>query len=388
MIEKAAAFYQSPVNQVIENLGPSVNSSLPDYVPVISASGDDLFFTSRRNGGTTDQKDPNGDFFEDVYFSKNINGHWTEAVNLGNPVNTSTHDAAVAIAPSGNQLLIYRTNEQQDAGDIYVSSAEKEGWSTPELLSEKINSRYFEPSACFSPDEQSVYFASNRPGGFGGKDLYRVVKLPDGNWSDPVNLGPDINTAGHEDAPFISADGKYLLFSSTGHGSIGGYDVFKAVYHSETGMFTSPVNIGHPVNTVFDDIYLVLDASGSTGYYSTNRKGGFGGHDIYKVTFNHNNSRVIVKGMVTDENGLPVRAEIALHSDDYPEEPVVRSVSNRVTGKFLLILEPGTSYVAQISAVGFETLTREMQYEGEPGVKLTEVETNFTLQDLGEQSAK
>ena len=378
MIKRAQAAYDAPMNYRLENLGEQINSPFPDYVPLISADGQNLYFTSRRDGGMSNDQDPNSEYFEDIYHSVQQNdGSWSPAENIGGPINTKGHDATVALSPSGNKMLIYRTNANFDGGDIFYTNLESAVWSEPIKLSERINSRFFEPSATIAADERTIYFSSNRPGGYGGKDIYRVVELPDGSWSYPVNLGPNINTPGHEDGPFISANGTELFFSSTGHNSIGGYDVYKSKLDVQRGDWGKPESLGHPVNTVFDDIYLVMEASGKVGYYSTNRKGGFGDHDIYRVEFGAENPQIIVKGVVSNQNNEPMSASITVRSTSGELEE--KYLSGAETGKFVLILKPDVEYNVAFATSDCETQTVKMQYEEEIGVKFTEVFQNIRL---------
>src|SRR5690606_258080 len=137
-----------------------------------------------------------------------------------------------------------------------------------------------ESYASITPNDKVIYFSSNRDGGFGGKDIYKIERLPNGSWSKAVNLGSTVNTPYDDDAPFIHSDGRTLFFSSQGHQNMGGFDIFKTKLN-DNGEWTTPENIGFPINTVNDDIYFVLAADGKTGYYSSSQQGGFGGQDIY-----------------------------------------------------------------------------------------------------------
>jgi hypothetical protein len=385
MVKRAKIAYENPGRIKISNMGGRINSAYPDYVPLISGDGEWLYFTSRRQGGVSNTLDPNGEFFEDVYFSQKVQGEWSAAVNAGSPINTESHDATVSLTPSGNQLLMYRTNLSQDAGDIYSTELSAAGWSIPQKFSSQINSKYFEPSATISDNGDVIYFASNRPGGFGGKDIYRVKKLPNGAWSEPLNLGPEINTPGHEDGPFISADSKTLYFASTAHNSIGGYDIFKTTWNEEKDNWSTAENLGYPLNTVFDDIYLVTEATGNKGYYSTNRTGGFGGHDIYEVTLQNAEALIVVRGKITDETGFPLRATFSLiKSGSEENESTFRS--NARNGNYVLVLKPDVSYDLTIFSEGFETKKLQIEYQESSEVLTTEINIDFTLEALKRSS--
>jgi hypothetical protein len=379
MILRAKAAYANPSRIKIRNMGANINSKYPDYVPLITGNGDWLYFTSRRQGGISNTLDPNGEFFEDIYYSQRVDGEWLPATNIGEPVNSDSHDATVSISPSGNQMLVYRTNLTQDAGDIYTTDLSVSGWSAPVKYSSQINSKYFEPSATISEDENVIYFSSNRPGGYGGKDIYRVVKLPNGEWSEPLNLGPEINTPGHEDGPFISTDGSTLYFASTAHNSIGGYDIFKSTWNDKSGKWSKAQNLGYPLNTVFDDIYLVTESTGNKGYYSTNRAGGFGGHDIYEVTLGQDNAVVVVRGNILDETGIPLKADLVLDANLNGDWPGTFR-SNARDGSFLLVLTPEKEYDLSIFCQGYETITLKIEYEESAESLIREVNRNFVME--------
>jgi hypothetical protein len=380
-ILRAKVAYENPGRTKIKNMGPNINSEYPDYVPLISGDGEWLYFTSRRKGGVSNVLDPNGEFFEDVYYANKINGEWNAAINIGKPINTESHDATVALSPSGNRLLIYRTNISQDAGDIYSTELSAQGWGEPKKFSSQVNSRYFEPSATITDDQEVMYFASNRPGGYGGKDIYRVKKLPDGSWSEPLNLGPTINTPGHEDGPFISADSRILYFSSTGHLGLGGYDIYKTKWDSNKEAWEEAENLGYPLNTVFDDIYFVTEATGNKGYYSTNRTGGYGGHDIYEVSIGNEDALIVVKGRILNEDGYPVKATFTLTSGQ-DEELEGTFSSNARNGHYIIVLKPEISYDLSIFSDGFETKRLKMEYEESVESAIREVELDFYLETL------
>ncbi len=268
-----------PLRVKLENAGPAINSAMSDYAPLISADESVLLLTSRRVGSTGGQLDSEGDgMLEDIYQSDWNGSGWSPARNIGAPVNTARHDATVGLSADGQHLLVYM---EENEGDIYESDLVGHTWSKPKNLGARLNTKHHESAACYSPDGKYLYFVSDRPeGNRGGRDIYRLeldARTP------AENLGPVINSPYDEEGVFMHPDGKTLYFSSKGHDSMGGYDIFKSAY--QNGKWSEPENLGWPINTPDDDVYFVLSASGQHGYYSSDQPGGLGGKDIYRVTF-------------------------------------------------------------------------------------------------------
>lgn len=372
--ERAKEMMKNPIQAKVYNIGPSVNSEYDDYGPVISADESMMAYTSRREGTTGDKKDPYGEYLEDIYISFNESDQWKKSSNIGEPLNTNTHDAVVGLSPDGNSMIIYRTNKDLSAGDLYISEDVNGKWSEPEKLSENINSEYQESSASLTQDGRVIYFSSDRPGGHGGKDIYRVVRLGNNEWSLPLNLGPTINTKFDEDAPFIHPNGKTLYFSSKGHKTIGGYDIFKSTLGED--YWSIPENLGYPANTVRHDIFFVLAADGNRGYYSTRLPEGFGGHDIYVVSFeNALESLRIIKGKVTNGRGKALQASITLMDEDGNEAGVYNT--NALTGNYIIILPPDENFTMILSAEGYDEIKDSLYYQG--GTNTRERNQSYTL---------
>lgn len=368
LIEKCA-FAMKEINREnnivsISNIGSAINSKFPEYVPLISADGKKLFFTSRREGSSGNKLDPMGDHYEDIYMAEMVDGKWMSVIQIDSPLNSQTHDACVGLTPEGENLLLYRTSASLTGGDIYLTVFDGKKWSEPVLLDEEINSpEWVEPSACFSSDGSVIYFSSNRPGGFGARDLYRSVKLPNGKWSKAVNLGAQINTSYDEDAPFIHPDDDKLYFSSSGHPGMGGYDIYRSD-KDENGVWGKPVNLGFPLNTVDDDIYFVLSADGTTGYFSSKREEGFGETDIYSVSFSDNFGYKVVSGFVLNEEKLPVDAKlVVLDKNDKKINGEYRA--NPLTGRFIILLEPDKEYSIVITSKNYHTHSEEIEFSNE-----------------------
>ena len=339
----------------IENIGDAVNTGYSEYAPLISAEENFIIFTSRRKNPVWQNKDPLGEYFEDIYISRKVANVWQRPEMLDTIINTSVHDACTGLSADGEKLLLYRTSKDLRSGDIYESFLTNGKWSPPAILGTNVNSpNYAETSACYSPDGDIIFFSSDRPGGFGGKDLYSVKKLPNGKWSEPYNLGPNINTEYNEDAPFVHPTGNILFFSSEGHKNMGGYDVFKSNF-DEAGGFTTPENLGYPINTSDDDIFFVLNTSASKGYLSSERAGGYGSQDIYQVDLSSNTLPLSVYNICVFDNvdTLINKVEIAL-TDLTAMKVFGVYKSNPRTGKILIIAEPNKEYQITIKSTGFE----------------------------------
>ncbi len=357
--KRASVLVKDPLLVKIENLGPGVNSSAHDYAPVWDMSGDRIYFTSRRRFDDKSEKDFTEQFDENIYVI-NLEEESLEARPALGSINSRSNDAAVACSHDGNELIVYRTSKDGFSGDLYKAVHTEDGWGKLEKLSEKINSRYQEASASYGGPEQNVlYFSSDRPGGYGGKDIYKVQQLPDGTWSEPFNLGPTINTPYDEDAPFIAADGT-LYFASKGHDNMGGFDIFSA--RPLTGGYSEPVNLGYPINTPADDIFFSIEPQGKQAYFSSDRKGGYGLQDIYTVHLNLDET-IIYRGKLLSM-GMPVksRATVTLIEKQGVENRVLFQVE---TGKseFILALDAEKAYTVEVEADGYGQSTRDLHFE-------------------------
>lgn len=335
-----------PIKMTVANLGSNINSSFPDYSPVVTADESQIFFTSRREG----EKDETGQFFEQIYMANIKDGPWQKAVNIGLPVNQPRlHSATVGLSPDGQTIYIYR---DENGGDIFTTHLNGTQWSVPEKLDENVDSKYWEPSASVSADGQTLYFTSNRPGGFGGRDLYMSRQLPNGQWGKALNLGANINTEFEEDAPFISANDSTLYFSSTGHNTMGGFDVFYSTRDSN-GHWGKPVNMGYPVNSPGDDIFFFPTADGKGAYYSSFKDDGQGETDIYRINFPEKKAEAITvyRGVIKSAVDSTVPQNIAITvTDNETGEIIGTYVPNSATGRYLIILPSGKNYNITYSA--------------------------------------
>lgn len=359
--KNAIELNSQPHRSIIKNLGSTINSPYADYVPLITPDETFLYFTSRREGSSGNLKDAYNNYYEDVYVSqKTEDSKWGAPKNIGAPINSNTHDACVALSFDGNQMIIYRTAPDLLTGDLYITKMGFNGWETPQKLGPEINTPYIETSACFSTDTSVIYFSSNKPGGFGGKDIYRIKKLPNGKWSMPQNAGAVINTDKDEDSPFLHPDGTTLYFSSKGHNTMGEYDVFKTILNQENNSFSPPENLGFPINSVNNDIFFVLNANGTRGYYSSIKEETVGSSDIYMIDtrFGDNDLKVKIGKVVF--NNEPIKAKITVIDIESKQVSGIYNASSK-TGKFILVINPLKSYKAIVEEEGFQTMTLDIE---------------------------
>lgn len=291
-------YIKNPKRITIENLGDVVNSAHAEYVPAISDDENMLIFTARRPNTTGGGKDPDDqEYFEDIYYCEKKDEKWSEPKSMPRPINSNSHDACIALSPDGKTLFVYKTGGgKEKLGDIYYSEKKSEGWTDPKDLGNRVNSKYREPSISITHDGKTIYFSSDRTGGLGGLDIYKSTKNEKGEWGEPVNLGPTINTPYDEDSPFIHNEST-LYFSSQGHTSMGGYDIF--VTKLENSQWSKPENLGYPINTADDDIYYVVSKNEERGYLSSARAGGFGEKDLYVVYLKDPNTPVVTTTTTT-----------------------------------------------------------------------------------------
>ena len=340
----------------IKNLGPSVNTKYSEYNPVVNADESVLYFTSRRSTTTGGETDVDNKHFEDIYSAINEGGNWKGTKNIGKPVNTGDHEACIGISPDGQKLFVYRSKSSKaSAGNILMAQLDGTEWKKPKKLGREINSKNgWESSACLTPDGKRLYFSSDRDGGLGGLDIYYSDVNSEGEWSTPVNVGAPINTPDNEDSPFMHFDGRTLFFSSDGHKTIGGFDIFTSTYKADSSKWTKPLNLGYPINTADDDMYFVYSADGSKGYFSSHRKDCYGEKDIYVVNRpNTDPNMIVIAGHVLDKTtNAPIYATITI--TDLEHHKVIGVFNtNKLSGKYLLALNFGVNHSVEIEADSF-----------------------------------
>lgn len=347
-----------PTNAIVVKI-KTLNTKYPDYCPLITADESMMIFTGRRPDSKGGHKTKDGKYFEDIYVSYNKNGKWSEAKNIGSPLNTDNHDATVCLSPDGQQLFLYYDR------DIYASNLKGEKWSKPKRMPDVINSPDVEKSACISFDGKSLYFSRGKDVEIekSNSDIY-VSHYKNGKWTKAKKLPRIINSKYDEDGVFMHPDGKTLFFSSKGHNTMGGFDIFKSTLQSN-GRWTKPENLGFPINTPEDDLYFVMSAKGENGYYSSIKDDGNGSMDIYKIQYSdtliikkdtvkkQEFMLTIVKGTVTDGiTGKKLGAKIEIY-DAQKNKNVLDAESNSSTGKYLISLPSGKNYGMQVRKEGY-----------------------------------
>ena len=344
----ARALMAEPKNYSVSNVGAVINNDHPDFSPVLSVDGNAMFYTSRRvrpdssNAGVIDLLA--GLPFENIYVSyKDRNNNWQkpEVLNINPPTG---HMATVNVSADGQNLFIYR--DDGGDGNLYESKLVGELWSDPVLIGSDVNTKSWETHCAVTADGNTLYFVSDRKGGQGGRDLYRVVKLPTGEWSKAQNLGAMVNTPYDEDGVFIHPNGRTMYFASKGHNSMGGFDVFTTEM-GDDGNWSKPVNIGYPLNTVDDDLFFVTTADGRRGYFTSDKKGGYGEKDIYFVDFPENmeaEGLTVLKGFIIPPPGETLPPSTILYVTDKSTGEVKTYKPRQRDGVYVAILPPCKEY--------------------------------------------
>lgn len=341
-----------PINVQITNLGDSVNGPFPEYSPVLSADERMIIYTTKRNTTTGGQKSDNGYYYEDIVVSyKDDKGNWSKPTPLSQNVNTIGHEASINLSPDGQTLIVYRNdaNSKNPEGDgnIYYTTFDGKDWSLLKEFGSNVNTPFMESHACLSADGNVLFFSSERPGGYGGKDIYRCIKLPNMKWSKALNMGSVINSEYDEDGGFIHPDGQTFFFASNGPKSMGGFDIMFATLNTEDNKFTNVTNIGYPINTTEDDIFYVTSPDGKRGYFSSAKTGGYGDKDIYMITMSEAKETYLAlfKGQLVPAEGesLPDNLQIIV-TDKTTNEVIGTYRPKLVNGTFSTILPPGKEY--------------------------------------------
>lgn len=357
---------ENPVPFEPVNLGSDVNGEGYEFVNYISADGERLYFTRRTPKGA--RKD------EDFFIASKLNDSiWGSVAELGHPINTPGDEGAMCLSPDGQFLFYAACNRPDSYGscDLYASRKTGDGWSEPQNLGPAVNTSFWESQPSFSPDGRTLYFVSNRPGGWGGSDIWITRLYDNGTWTKPENAGQVINTPEAERGPFIHPDGQTLYFSSKGHPGMGEGDIFMSRLNI-TGEWSKPANLGYPVNTAADEVTMVVDIQGRFAYISSAIDGGFGLTDIYRFSLPETVKPLAVtymKGVVSDSiSGAKLAADFVLTDLETGNE-IARSRSNAANGEFLVCIPTDRMYALTVEKRGYLFYSAHFAIEGEAGIE-------------------
>lgn len=343
--QKRALFAQKLVNKPVPfnpiNMGKTINTANNEYFPGASIDKQTFFFTKLINRQE--------DLYQAVWDSASSN--WAQAKGMGANVNSNANEGTVSTTIDGKYIFFTKCNDPKGVGacDIYFSRVRNGVWSKPFIIKPPLNSPKWESQPCISADGQTLYFTSNRQPSYGGMDIFKS-EFKDGSFQAPVNLGPSINTKGNEQAPFIHVDGRTLYFTSDEHPGLGNNDIFISRLEADT--WSTPQNLGYPINTHNNEQGIVVDRTGGLSYYTSDREGGFGGLDLYTFKLPDEFKPVAtsyVKGLVTD---IKTRDKLASDVDLInlkTGKTVVSLKTVKGEGNFLIALPGKQDYLLNVN---------------------------------------
>ncbi|PSR53357.1 hypothetical protein AHMF7605_07355 [Adhaeribacter arboris] len=350
---------RNPKDLFVRNLGPTINTPFSDHSPVIARDGKTLIYTTRSSNFTSNHTETDGEYDEEIVEVVRLDdNNWSAPRSLSLHLNSRGHDASIQLFDNDTKLLLYRQTEN---GDFYYSKKNNQDWSNPQKLSGSVNSSGYESDAFISADGSTMYFASNHYSKAGDKDLFVSQKTAQGEWGKPKNLGKTINTSMDEDSPFLTADGKTLYFTSRGHNSMGGSDVFVTHFDLKSQTWSEPENMGYPVNSPDDDTYFRLSADGTMAYLSSYRMGGYGEKDLWSIDLSKN---VLVRGKISDSLEDTATGEIEVVFSSKPLHNKMLSYTVTLTPDtrtFELPVQSGRTYQVTFSKNGQVLATQEYE---------------------------
>ncbi|MEX2427918.1 MAG: hypothetical protein WD577_06690, partial [Bacteroidales bacterium] len=346
--DRARHLKNMPVDYDYHNLGERINTRFADINPIVSGKGDRLVYVSKMQ------------FYDATFFSEKIDGEWQPPRNIIPELGVDGDVYPTTLSWDGNTMIIYRNDDF--VGNLYVSSYENGRWTALEKLGDNINTKYWESHGSLSKDGKTLYFTSNRKGGFGGLDIYKSKKQETGVWGTPINLGPTINSRYNEDAPFITENGRILYFSSYGHYNMGGYDVFYSAA-DENGAWGEPINLGFPINTTDDDLFFYPVNNGDNAYFSKFLDDGYGRHDIYYLdVFSENNPRLyLITGVIdSDTKGVSSGDSLLIYLVDRTTKDTIQIGQPDLVNQTFELKAPQGDYDLLLRSMTFNDLVKQI----------------------------
>ncbi len=335
---------KNPLSIKKQTLGDTVNMFPSQYFPVLTADGETLIFS-----GLTEEKD------ENIYITHRQKKGWDVPEGISKSINTNNNEGTSSVSADGRTLVFTACNRPDGYGscDLFITHKQGNDWSTPKNMGETVNSREWDSQPSLSADGHTLYFASDRKGGQGKKDIWVTERNDKGQWSTPKSLGSTINTADDENAPFIHANGRTLFYASNGHPGMGGMDLF--ITQRMDTVWAEPKNLGYPINTVSEQVGLFIASDGKMAYYSDDySEKGKGRSLLYQFELPESLQKSVIptryaKGKVFDKKtGAALSSEIDLY-DLKTQEKVGSFTSDSKTGTFLAVLNSGSSYAFYVS---------------------------------------
>ncbi|WP_231583557.1 OmpA family protein [Rufibacter radiotolerans] len=352
---KNVAFAQKAIKEPVafkpQSLGEVVNKMGLQYSPVLTTDQQALLFTARQGSGELDD--------EDLYLAYRKNGQWQEPVSISKNINTELNEGAASLSGDGRTLVFTTCNRQDSYGscDLYISYREGDEWSTPKNMGRTVNSTSWDSQPSLSADGRTIYFASNRPGGQGGDDLWVTKLKDDGSWGAPVNLGNKINTPGRENSPFLHASGNTLYYATDGLQGMGGLDLFKV--SREKGGWGTPLNLGYPLNTHRDESSIFISPDNKTGYYSGGQSAGAGKAEVALLQFEvpdvwkGKTISTFAQGKVFDAvSKKPLKATVQVYDLDSTGVISQQVSSDGSSGEYTIVLNQKQRYALFVTAPG------------------------------------
>ncbi|MEQ8904900.1 OmpA family protein [Ekhidna sp.] len=338
----------NPMDSIIVELLPSnVNRFKLQYLPSVTIDNSSIFYTKRDN--------VNGD--EDIVVSYFRDGQWSPAQSVSDRINSPLNEGACTVSADGRTMIFTSCDGKNSFGscDLYISKKVGDVWSYPKNLGNPVNTIYWESQPSLSADGKTLYFSSNRRGGFGGRDIW-VSKNSNGDWSSPINLGSQVNTIKDETTPFMHPNGTSLYFSANGYPGMGGYDLYKSEKTDST--WSTPQNLGFPINTYKDEVSIVISADGLSAYYAKEEQKNYEILDSKLVSIDlpnqiRSNAASYVVGHIVDvKTGNPLKADVQV-VDLATNEILYESQSDSLTGVYYMVLPVGLDLAGYVKKKGY-----------------------------------